>query len=172
MKINFVKGLLLAATLGVGLSSCSVATKTVEAEVATQTLLFEDIYEGGNEKSITLNVAEMLGDVDITKIEGATIQSILVSKKDSLGLSEINEAKVQLLGESEDLTMVTVGVSGEIKEGSQEIELSILDEVEIAKYLKEENVTLVLDLTYIKDQEVPQNYEVGIKFDLEMNEQK
>ena len=173
MKRNFAKGILLAIVMGVGISSCSVATKTVEVEVDNQTMVFEDIYEGGNESSITLSVADLLGaDVDLDKIEGATIKSIIVSKKDSLGLSEINEAKLQLLGESQDLTMVTVGVAGSIEAGSKEIDLSILDEVEVAKYLKEDNVTIVLDLTYVKDQEIPQTYEVGIKFDLEMNEQK
>ena len=173
MKRNYIKSLFIALAIGVGVSSCSVATETVEVEVAKQTLAFEYITEGGNEMSVTLNVAEMLGaGINVENIEEASIKSITVMKNDSIGLSEINEAKLQLMGESEDLTMVTVGVADSIPAGATDVTLSIMDEVEVAKYLKEDNLTIVLDLTYIKDQDLLQNYEVGIKFDLEMNEQK
>ncbi|MDB4089393.1 hypothetical protein N9544_07185 [Flavobacteriales bacterium] len=173
MKRNYIKTLFIATVFGLGISSCSVATETVEVEVAKQTLAFEYITEGGNEMAVTLNVAEMLGSgIDVENIETATIKSITVMKNDSIGFSEINEAKLQLMGESEDLTMVTVGISDSIVATDKEIVLSIMDEVEVAKYLKEENLTIVLDLTYLKDQDLLQTYEVGIKFDLEMNEQK
>lgn len=172
MKRNYIKFVLAIVFLGTVISSCSVATETVEVEVATQTLSYEYIMEGSNEMSVTLNVAEMLGEgVTIDDIEEATINSITIKKNDSLGMSEINQAKVQLMGESEDLTMITVAVSDSIVATAKEVNLSILDEVEIAKYLKEDNVTIVLDLSYIKDQDMEQDYDVHIKFNLEVKEE-
>lgn len=161
--------MLTIVLLGVAISSCSVATDTKEVEVAKQTLSYEYIMEGSNEMAVTLNVAEILGaDIAIDDIHEATIKSITIKKNDSLGMSEINQAKVQLMGESEDLTMVTVAVSDSIISTSKEVSLSILDEVEVAKYLKEDNMTLVLDLSYIKDQDLEQDYDVFIKFNLEV----
>lgn len=173
MKRYFLKSIIAAMFLGAVISSCSVATVTEVVEVEKQTLTYEYIMEGSNEMSVTLNVSEMLGEgVTIDDIEEASINSIIIKKNDSLGLSEINEAKVQLLGESEDLTMVTVAVSDSILATDKEIELTVLDETEIGDYLKEENVTVVLDLSYINDQDLEQDYDIYIKLNLEVREEK
>lgn len=173
MKLKFINTIVVAVALGIGVSSCSVATKSLEVESASQTFTFEDIFSDGNEASVTLPVKELLDNkAEAGNIEEAEIKSITVSKNDSIGLSEINSAKLHLMGESEELTMVTVGVATSIEEGANSVTLKIMDDVDVSKYLKADNVTLVLDVNYLNDNENNQDYEVGINFDLEMNEQK
>jgi hypothetical protein len=173
MKIKFIKTVFIAVALGTSISSCSVATKSVEAESAKQTFKFEDIYSDGNESSLTISVKDFLDNkVEAENIETAEIKSITVSKNDSIGLSEINSAKLHIMGESEELTMITVGVATSIEEGAKSVTLKIMDDVDVSEYLKAENVTLVLDVNYLNDNENTQNFEVGINIDLEMNEQK
>lgn len=170
MKLQVIKSFLVGVALVASVSSCSVATETLEVAVPTQVMEFEYNMEGGgNEQSVTLKVADILGsEVNIEDIEEASFKSITISNKDSLGLSEITQAKLVVLGESEDLTMVTVALADSIAAGATEATFSLIEDVELGKYLKEDNVTLLMDLTYVRDQDMLQNYEVDIKLNLEM----
>ena len=171
MKIKFIKSLFIAVAFGAGISSCSVATKSVEVESALQTFQFEDIYSDGNTASLTVVVSDLLSNkAEIANIESAGVKSITLSKNDSVGLSEINSAKLHIMGE--ELPILTVGLITSIEEGVKSVTLEIIDDVEISDYLKDESVTLVLDVNYLNDNENTQKFEVGINFGLEMIEQK
>ena len=92
-----------------------------------------------------------------------------LSKNDSIGLSEINSAKLHIMGEK--LPILTVGLITSIEEGAKSVTFEILDDLEIEDYLKAENITLVLDVNYLNDNDNSQKFEVGINFGLEMIEQ-
>lgn len=170
MKIEFIKSLFIAVALGAGISSCSVATKSVEVESASQIFQFEDIYSEENTASLTVIVTDLLSNkVEIGNMESAGIQSITLSKNDSIGLSEINSAKLHIMGEK--LPILTVGLITSIDEGAKSVTFEILDDLEIEDYLKAENITLVLDVNYLNDNDNSQKFEVGINFGLEMIEQ-
>ena len=161
MKIEFIKSLFIAVALGAGISSCSVATKSVEVESASQIFQFEDIYSEENTASLTVIVTDLLSNkVEIGNMESAGIQSITLSK---------NSAKLHIMGEK--LPILTVGLITSIEEGAKSVTFEILDDLEIEDYLKAENITLVLDVNYLNDNDNSQKFEVGINFGLEMIEQ-
>ena len=169
-NIKILSGFVIALTM----LSCSVATESKELEVPSQTFSFEDIYEGGNEATIVLNMKELISsakDIGIESIEDASMKSITLTKDDSVGFGDIVGAKFMLSADNEDIEMVTVGMLTEIEAGAKTITLSLMDNVELGEFLKEENVYLTMDANFNKDLEEVQKINAGIKFDVGVEKQ-
>ncbi len=169
--IKILSGIIVALLI----FSCSVATESKELEVPNQTFSFEDIYEGGgNTASIALNMKELIGSVEgigSESIEDASMKSITLTKDDSIAFGDLVGAEFMLSADNEDIEMVTVGILKEVDAGAKTITLSLMEDVELGDFLKEENVYLTMDANFNKDMEEVQKINAGIKFDVQVEKQ-
>lgn len=153
------------------MASCSPETESTEVTMDAKTFIFEDIYEGSNSATVEMDSKAMIEEqesIDSDKIESVFISGVTLTKEDSAGLSQVTSSKLQIMSESEDLPMVTVAVITEIAEDSKSVELKIIEEVDIAEYLSNGKIYLVLDANFSEDNEMEQPIDAVIKFDFRL----
>ncbi len=164
MKLKLIGAVLLGV---IAFSSCSVETELTEVTMDSQTFLFEDIYEGSNSATVEMDAEAMINSQEALKgksIESVYIAGVTLSKNDSVGLSEITSSKLQIMSESEDLTMVTVAVKTEVSEGATSLELDVIEDMDLKEYMDNGKIYLVLDANFNVDNEVEQPVEAIVKF--------
>lgn len=164
MKLKIIALALLGS---MALFSCSTETESTEVEMAAQTFVFEDIYEGSNSATVELDVASIKDSesgLEGKEVESAFLSSIVLSKNDSIGLSQITSSKLQIMSEKEDLPMVTVAVITEFAADSKSIELKVIEDVDLEEYLESGKIYLVLDANFNADNEEGQPFEAVMKF--------
>ena len=153
------------------MASCSPETESTEVTMDAKTFTFEDIYEGSNSATVEMDSKAMIEEqesIDSDKMESVFISGVTLTKEDSAGLSQVTSSKLQIMSESEDLPMVTVAVITEIAEDSKSVELKIIEEVDIAEYLSNGKIYLVLDANFSEDNEMEQPIDAVIKFDFRL----
>ena len=153
------------------MASCSPETESTEVTMDAKTFTFEDIYEGSNSATVEMDSKAMIEEqesIDSDKMESVFISGVTLTKEDSAGLSLVTSSKLQIMSESEDLPMVTVAVITEIAEDSKSVELKIIEEVDIAEYLSNGKIYLVLDANFSEDNEMEQPIDAVIKFDFRL----
>ena len=168
MKIKMMAVGILSALF---MASCSPETESTEVTMDAKTFTFEDIYEGSNSATVEMDSKAMIEaqeSIDSDKIESVFISGVTLTKEDSAGLSQVTSSKLQIMSESEDLPMVTVAVITEIAEDSKSVELKIIEEVDIAEYLSNGKIYLVLDANFSEDNEMEQPIDAVIKFDFRL----
>ncbi len=168
MKIKMMAVGILSALF---IASCSTETESTEVTMDAKTFTFEDIYEGSNSATVEMDSKAMIEaqeSIDSDKIESVFISGVTLTKEDSAGLSQVTSSKLQIMSESEDLPMVTVAVITEIAEDSKSVELKIIEEVDIAEYLSNGKIYLVLDANFSEDNEMEQPIDAVIKFDFRL----
>lgn len=168
MKIKMMAVGILSALF---IASCSTETESTEVTMDAKTFIFEDIYEGSNSATVEMDSKAMIEaqeSIDSDKIESVFISGVTLTKGDSAGLSQVTSSKLQIMSESEDLPMVTVAVITEIAEDSKSVELKIIEDVDIAEYLSNGNIYLVLDANFSEDNEIEQPIDAVIKFDFRL----
>lgn len=168
MKIKMMAVGILSALF---MASCSPETESTEVTMDAKTFIFEDIYEGSNSATVEMDSKAMIEEqesIDSDKIESVFISGVTLTKEDSAGLSQVTSSKLQIMSESEDLPMVTVAVITEIAEDSKSVELKIIEEVDIAEYLSNGKIYLVLDANFSEDNEMEQPIDAVIKFDFRL----
>ena len=168
MKIKMIAVGILSALF---MASCSPETESTEVTMDAKTFTFEDIYEGSNSATVEIDSKAMIEEqesIDSDKMESVFISGVTLTKEDSAGLSQVTSSKLQIMSESEDLPMVTVAVITEIAEDSKSVELKIIEEVDIAEYLSNGKIYLVLDANFSEDNEMEQPIDAVIKFDFRL----
>jgi len=168
MKIKMMAVGILSALF---MASCSPETESTEVTMDAKTFTFEDIYEGSNSATVEMDSKAMIEEqesIDSDKMESVFISGVTLTKEDSAGLSLVTSSKLQIMSESEDLPMVTVAVITEIAEDSKSVELKIIEEVDIAEYLSNGKIYLVLDANFSEDNEMEQPIDAVIKFDFRL----
>ncbi len=168
MKIKMIAVGILSALF---MASCSPETESTEVTMDAKTFTFEDIYEGSNSATVEMDSKAMIEEqesIDSDKMESVFISGVTLTKEDSAGLSQVTSSKLQIMSESEDLPMVTVAVITEIAEDSKSVELKIIEEVDIAEYLSNGKIYLVLDANFSEDNEMEQPIDAVIKFDFRL----
>jgi len=168
MKIKMMAVGILSALF---MASCSPETESTEVTMDAKTFTFEDIYEGSNSATVEMDSKAMIEEqesIDSDKMESVFISGVTLTKEDSAGLSQVTSSKLQIMSESEDLPMVTVAVITEIAEDSKSVELKIIEEVDIAEYLSNGKIYLVLDANFSEDNEMEQPIDAVIKFDFRL----
>lgn len=168
MKIKMMAVGILSALF---MASCSPETESTEVTMDAKTFTFEDIYEGSNSATVEIDSKAMIEEqesIDSDKMESVFISGVTLTKEDSAGLSQVTSSKLQIMSESEDLPMVTVAVITEIAEDSKSVELKIIEEVDIAEYLSNGKIYLVLDANFSEDNEMEQPIDAVIKFDFRL----